>query len=319
MVDYGDVLAARGRIEDSLPVTPVVRALALEERLGAPLYLKGELFQQTGSFKARGALNWLRSATDEELRRGLLTVSAGNHAMALAWTARALGASVTVVMPEHASPYKVEATRGYGAEVILHGEIQAALSKTEELRRERDLELVHPYDNDHILAGQGTVGLEVARQVRDAAVVVVPVGGGGLLAGIALALREIRPDLRIVGVEPEKAPTLSRAWSEGGPVRLESADTLAASLGAGIAGERAYAITREKVDDIVTVTEAEIRQGLLTTLTDTKVYAEPGGAVAVAALLAGKVPLEPGQPVVAVITGGNMELETLCAALRHNA
>lgn len=311
MVEHADIARARERIAGALPVTPAVRALEIEERLGAPIHLKCELFQKTGSFKPRGALNWLRTASREELDRGLLTVSAGNHAMALAWAAQADGTAVTVVMPEGSSPMKVAATRHYGAEVILHGEIQAALAKTEELRRERGLILVHPYGDERVVAGAGTAGLEIAEQVPEAAVVACPVGGGGLISGIGVALRHLRPDVRLVGVEPENAATLSRAWQHGAPSPLPSADTLAASLGAGIASELSYRISRAVVDEIITVDEATIRRGLLDTLTLGRLYAEPGGAIAVAALLAGRIPVGAAETAVAVVTGGNMDPKTL--------
>lgn len=309
-VTFADLEAARERIRDRLPVTPLFLSPSLSATLDLPLYLKGELFQHTGSFKPRGALNWVRSASEEELARGLITVSAGNHAQALAWAARDVGAPVTVVMPEGSSPMKVAATRGFGAEVILHGAINETLAHMEALRAERNLLLVPPYNHPRIIAGQGTVGLEIAEQCPQAGLVCCPIGGGGLISGIALALKTLRPDVRIVGVEPENAATMRNAWNRGDMhARLDSADTVAASLGASVVGEYTYAMTRRYVDDIVTVTEAEIIEGLRAVMTQGKLYAEPGACVAVAALLAGRIGTRPGDRVVAVITGGNLDVE----------
>lgn len=313
-VTYADIQAARQRIASDLTVTPLLPAPELCPGVDK-LLLKAESLQHTGSFKPRGALNWVRNATRDELERGLLTVSAGNHAQALAWAARAAGASLTVVMPADASPMKVAATRGYGAEVILHGDINAALEKTAELEREQGLVLVHPYDNPRIIAGQGTVGLEILDQGPAPDLILCPVGGGGLISGIAMAVKHHSPKTRVIGVEPEGAVTLRYAWDQGGPKRLPRVDTVAASLGAAEAGKLTYALSREYVDDLLTVTDAEILAALRAILTRARLYAEPGGAVAVAALLAGRIEATATSRVVAVISGGNLDIEKLASLL----
>ena len=215
----------------------MVPAHALSERLGTTIELKCELMQKTGSFKPRGALNWILTASDEELERGLVTISAGNHALALAWAASRAGARLTVVMPEGSSAVKVEATQAYGAEVILHGSINEAMDHMDELRADRGLVLVHPFADPRIVAGQGTVGLEILDQCPDVAQILCPVGGGGLISGIGAAVKALRPEVRVVGLETEGAPTLRTAWDEGGPVRLQQVKTLAPALGAALTGD----------------------------------------------------------------------------------
>ncbi|MDP8958257.1 MAG: pyridoxal-phosphate dependent enzyme [Actinomycetota bacterium] len=310
-VALSQVLEARRTIEARLHRTPVFSSSQLGERLGCLLYLKAELFQKTGSFKPRGALNRLLTAHPEELSPGLITVSAGNHAQGLAWAAREVGVACTVVMPAAASAAKAAATRGYGAEVILHGTISEAFEHMEHLRRQRGLLLVHPFDEPAIVAGQGTVGLEILEQVPEVDVVVCPLGGGGLISGIALALKSQRPEVRVYGVEPAGAAVMRRSWEEGRPVRLASVETFADGLASPVAGELTYPMTRRYVDDILVVTEEEILSGVRALMTFAKLYPEGGGAAATAALLAGKVPLQPGETVVSVVSGGNLEPERL--------
>ena len=276
-----------------------------------PVWLKAENLQKTGSFKPRGVLNKLRHLTAEEKRRGLITISAGNHAQALAYAAAVEGLRATVVMPETASPTKIAATRGYGAEVVLHGTTQQALDKMHELRDARGLTLVHPYDDPLVIAGQGTVGLEILEELPDLDVIVVPVGGGGLIAGIAAAVKQSRPSARVVGVEPDGAPTMTEALRAGRPVRLERITTIADGLTAPVAGHHTLAHVRALVDEVVLLTDAEIAEGLRAVVGHAKLVAEPAGAAAVAALLAGRVAAPPGTRVVAVVSGGNVDLGRL--------
>lgn len=315
-VTYDDIIEARRTLGDSLPVTPLLRPPELEEALGAPLRLKAELLQMTGSFKPRGALNWVRHADAATLKRGLITVSAGNHAKALAWAASAVGASLTVVMPEGASQVKVQACRDLGAEVILHGEINETWAHADKLRKEQGLTLVPPYDNPHVIAGQGTAGLEITEQCPDADLVLCPVGGGGLISGVAIAIKSQRPDVRVIGVEPAQAETLGTAWRENGPTTLARADTIASSLGANRAGEHTYALSRRWVDQLVTVPEDAIREGFRAVLNQGKLVAEPGAAIAVAAVRAGAVSLAGARAPVAIVTGGNLDREKLLHLLR---
>lgn len=315
---YDDICAASERIGDAVPRTPLVRAWGLDELAKQPVYLKCESLQVTGSFKPRGALNWIRTASRDELDRGLVTISAGNHALGLAWAAQQAGANVKVVMPEGSSPVKVDATRRYGAEVILHGDINAAMARLDEIIEEEGRVLVHPFNNPRVMAGQGTVGLEIIDDLPDVGEVLCPVGGGGLISGMAIALKTINPDIRVIGLEPEGAATLRRAWDHGGPVRLDKVETIAASLGASLAGELTYAASREWVDDILTVSEADIMQGVCETFTRCKLFAEPGAVLGVSAMLKQRFTTSSNEPVLAIITGGNMDL-SLAHQILHDA
>lgn len=311
MIELSDVLAARETIAGAVHLTPVFSSAQLGSRLGVRLWLKAELFQKTGSFKPRGALNRLRHTPRADLDRGVISVSAGNHAQGLAWAAREVGARCTVVMPANASPTKEAATRGYGAEVILHGVMAEAFAKLEELRRERNLLLVHPFDDPLIIAGQGTVGLEILEQVPDVDVIVCGIGGGGLISGIALAAKSLKPSVRVYGVEPVGAAAMRKSWDRGAIVHLDAIETIADGLSAPMAGELTYPLTRQYLDDIVTVTDGEIVDGMKALLGYAKLYAEPAGAAATGVLLAGKIPLKTGETVVSVVSGGNLDLEKL--------
>ena len=311
VIGYQDILDAARRIAGVLAPTPLVAPPDLAQALGRQVWLKLESLQRTGSFKSRGALNWVLTASDAELAPGLITVSAGNHALALAWAAAYRQVPVTVVMPEGSSPMKVEAGRALGARVILHGEINETLAYMEALRRERGLMLVHPYDDARVIAGQGTVGLEIQAQQPQADWVLVPVGGGGLVSGAALALKHQRPGVRVIGVETEGAPTLRRAWDAGRPVRLESARSLAPSLGAAIAGEKAYRLSRRYVDDIVLVPESALADAMRLCLRQARVFAEPGAVVGLAALICGAFKPPAEDRVVVVVTGGNTSVSEL--------
>jgi threonine dehydratase len=305
------ILEAQRRIADSLPPTPLLLDHVLSEQFGRRIWLKGELFQRTGSFKPRGGLNWLRSAGEEELAGGLGAVSAGNHALGLAWAAAQANVPVTIVMPENASEFKVEGSRKLGAEVILHGDINQAWELMHKLVAERGLTLVHPYDDERIMAGQATVGLEILEQAPEAMAIVCPVGGGGLIAGIGSAAAALRPGLALIGVEPSGAASMAAAWSAGAPERLERVATCAKSLGAAIVGEHTYPVCRATTQTLLQVDDDAIGRAMRHLLYQAKLMAEPGAAVGVAALLEGTVALPPEGDVVVVITGGNMSPEEL--------
>ena len=291
--------------------TPVQSSAFLGRSVGATVMLKCENLQKTGSFKPRGALNRLLQL-DERLRRaGVVTVSAGNHAQALAWAARTVGTRCTVVMPAGASRAKVAASHGYGAEVVLHGTVFDAFDKAHALAADRGLTFVHPFDDEHIVAGQASVGLELLEQVPDVTAVVVPIGGGGLISGVAAALKGERPSVRIIGVEPEGACAMRRSLDAGEPVRLDRVDTVADGLAPPMAGRLTYRVVRRYVDDVVTVRDEEILAAMRAIFSRTKLVVEPSGAAAVAALLAGRVPVSPFDWVVAVLSGGNVPVERL--------
>jgi len=310
-VRLDDVRRARRRIGDRVHRTPLPSATLLGRQADVRLHLKCENLQKTGSFKPRGVLNRVLGLGEEERERGVVTVSAGNHAQALAWGARSAGVDAVVVMPETAPRTKVEASRDYGAEVVLHGTVFDAFDRAMELSRGEGYTFVHPFDQPEIVAGQGTVGLEVLEDLRELDAVVVPVGGGGLLGGIAVAVKEQRPDVRVYGVEPEGADSMRRSLEAGEPVHLDAVDTIADGLGSPMAGDLTYPLVRRHVDDVVLVSDAEIARAVRDLLTWTKLLAEPAGAAGVAALLAGRLPLESGARVAAVVSGGNVDLDTL--------
>jgi threonine dehydratase len=302
-----DVRAARETIGGDLHRTPVFTS----RTLGPDIHLKAELFQRTGSFKPRGVLNKLRSLTEDERERGVIGVSAGNHAQALAWCARLEGLDALLVMWQTASPAKVAATEAYGAEVDLAAAgPETVFDRLDELIEETGRTLVHPFDDPLVAAGQGTVGLEIAEDVPGLGTVVVPVGGGGLVAGIAAAL----PTTRIVGVEPSGSNALTVGLAAGEPTRV-SPRSIADGLNAPFAGDLPIRVARERGVQIVLVEEEEIEDGMRFLYGRAKLACEPAGAAAVAAIRAGKIPLEEGETVVAVVSGGNVSGETAAAIL----
>jgi threonine dehydratase len=306
-----DVLAARDIIGRRLHRTPMLTSATLGELTNARAFLKAELFQKTGSFKPRGVLNNLAALSAEQRARGVISISAGNHAQALAWGAASEGVDTLLVMWRGASEAKIEATRGYGATVDLQAEDPAeAFDRLAELQRETGRTFVHPFDHPLTIAGQGTVGLEIVEDAPEATTIVVPVGGGGLISGIALAA----PGRRVIGVEPELSPALHEALAAGKPIPV-TPRSIADGLSAPFAGEHCLEICRERVAEVVLVTEDEIRTGMRFLYKRAKLACEPAGAVAAAALLAGKIPLQTGETVVAVVSGGNVATETAVAIL----
>jgi len=314
-IELDDVLAAREAIGGRLHRTPTFRSATLGELTGARAFLKAELFQKTGSFKPRGVLTNLAALGDEERRRGVIGISAGNHAQALAWGAASEGIDALLVMWRGASESKIEATRGYGAEVDLtaRGPTEA-FDRLEELVEQTGRTLVHPFDHPLTAAGQGTVGLELLEDVPDADVVLVPVGGGGLISGIATAVKGKRPEARVIGVEPELSPALHDALAAGRPVPVEPR-SVADGLGAPFAGALAVEVGRERVDAVVLVSEEEIERGMRFLYSRAKLACEPAAGAPVGALLASRIPLEGVETVVAVVSGGNVATETAVAIL----
>lgn len=275
------------------------------------LYLKAEHLQKTGSFKPRAALARIASLTPEERRRGAITISAGNAGQAYAWAAREAAVPMTVVMPEGAVDSKVAACLGYGAEVVLHGvHVGESLERLHQLRDERGLTLVHPYDDPEVLLGNGSCGLEILEDLPDVDVVVVAVGGGGLLGGVTVALRESRPRVRVYGVEPEGSDALRQAVAAGGPVPL-TPRSIADGLNAPSAGRLATSIARRYLEDVVVLPDDAILAGLRFSVERLKQVVEPAGAAALAAVLTGGVPIREGDRVCVILSGGNVAVERL--------
>jgi threonine dehydratase len=272
------------------------------------LYLKPEQLQKTGSFKPRGMTNRIVTLTEEERARGVITLSAGNAGQAYAWAGRSAGTAVTVVMPASAVPSKVDACLGYGARVVLHGaHVGETFAEMERIRDAEGLRFVHPYDDPAVIAGQGSIGLELLEDLPDLDVAVVGVGGGGLISGIAAALKEQRPGIRVYGVEPEKSNAVSLAMERNEVVQIEP-ESVADGLGAPFAGAWTLAMARRYLDGIILLDDATILAGMRFAMERTKQVLEPGGAAALAAVLAGRVPIRGGERVAVVLSGGNVEV-----------
>lgn len=296
--------------------TPVNEAHWLSKTLGVPVLLKCENLQRAGSFKIRGAYTRISRLTEEERARGVVAASAGNHAQGVALASALVGTPAMVFMPDGASLVKERATRGYGAEVRLVGtSVDEAVDAALEHAEKTGAVFVHPFDHPDIVAGQTTVGLELLRQVPEMATVVACLGGGGLLAGVAAAIKHYRPDVRVVGVQAEGAAAYPPSLRAGHPVLLTTMNTMADGIAVGRPGDFPFEIISQYVDEIVLVSEDEISRGLVRILERNKLVAEPAGAVAVAALAAGKVKVD--GPVVATVSGGNLDPVLLMRVVRH--
>lgn len=316
MIPLPEIRAAADRLAGKLHRTPMLSSHTLGARAGVTLHLKCECFQKTGSFKPRGALNKVLGLSAAERGRGLVTVSAGNHAQAVAWAAREVGAPCVVVMPTSAPRSKLDAVRGYGAEVVLHDDRATLFDRLREVEAERGMTFVHPFDDATLLAGAGTVGLEIAADVPALDAVIVPVGGGGLLGGVASAIKALSPRTRVIAVELEAGPGLAPALAAGKPVPSpRPAGTLADGMTPPFVGALPLSIAREAGVELVTVTEAEIVAAMAALMTRAKLYVEGSGAAATAALLAHKLALPAGATVVSIVSGGNVDPDRVLAAV----
>ena len=306
LVTLDEVRAARDRVSDLIQWTPIEESRAVSRITGVETLLKCEHLQRTGSFKIRGAANRLAQLSPREKAAGVVCASAGNHAQGVALSAASTGVAATVFMPVDAPIPKVEATRGYGADVVLHGTtFDDALVAARTFEEQTGATFVHPFDHRDVIAGQGTVGLEILEQAPEASSVLVAVGGGGLIAGMAVALRALRPDLRIIGVEPVGAAGAVAALRAGAPVTLPSVATFADGVAVKRIGDLAFAHIRELVDEVVTVTDEAIARAVLLLVERAKQVVEPAGAAPLAALLQGD--LDVSGPVVPVLCGGNVD------------
>jgi threonine dehydratase len=315
-VSLTDVQEARALVEEAAITTPMEVSRWLQALVGGPVLLKCENLQRTGSFKIRGAYVRISRLSPEERARGVVAASAGNHAQGVALAAQMLGTRSTVFMPEGAPIPKANATRGYGADVRLHGEfLTQALVAAQEFAEQTGAVLIHPFDHADIVAGQGTLGLEVLEQAPDAATVLVPTGGGGLLAGVALAIKGLRPDVRVVGVQAEGAAAYPESLRQGHPVALDTMATMADGIAVACPGDVPFAAIRDCVDEVVTVSEDSISRALVLLLERAKMVVEPAGATAVAAIL--DDPEAFATPSVAVLSGGNVDPLLLGKLIRH--
>ncbi|HTU42040.1 MAG TPA: threonine ammonia-lyase [Candidatus Aquilonibacter sp.] len=326
MVTLSHIQTALDRIRKSIPISPCTRSETFSELTGNGIYLKLENRQRTGAYKERGALNKLLTLTAEERSHGVIAASAGNHAQALAYHASNLGIHSKIVMPLATPLIKVSATRGYGGEVVLHGaNYDEAYDEAMRLSAEEHLTFVHPFNDDAVIAGQGTLGLELLEQHPDLEAVIVPIGGGGLIGGIGCALKETNPRIQVIGVQPARLPSLKVALAEGKPVTLAAAVTIADGIAVRRAGERTLALVQKYVDEIVTVEEEEIANAVLLLLEREKILAEGAGAAALAALVNRRIPLlaektprdKAGKKIVVVISGGNIDVTLLARIIER--
>jgi threonine dehydratase len=311
------IQAARARIGEAIYFSPCQLSSDLSELTGLPLHLKLENLQRTGSFKERGALNKLLTLSQAERERGVVTASAGNHAQGVAFHAAALGIRAQIVMPLATPQIKVAATRGFGADVVLHGSnYDEACEEALRRRLEEGRTFIHPFDDAEIINGQGTIGLELLEQVPDLEAVVVPIGGGGLISGVACALKETNPRIRVIGVEPEKLPSMLRAREAGAPVTLNAEATVADGIAVRRAGDLTLPLVSRYVDEIVTVDDEEIASAILMLLEHEKTLAEGAGAAALAALLQSKTNLRSRRTVV-LVSGGNIDVTLLAKIIER--
>jgi threonine dehydratase len=317
-VSFDDIVAARERIQDGVLFTPCPESVALSELCGCQIFCKLEYLQRTGSFKERGARNCLSQLTPEQQARGVIAASAGNHALGLAYHGGLFGIPVTVVMPRFAPLIKQTQCRRLKARVILHGESFAdARAEADRIAAAEGLTYIHGYDDPAIIAGQGTIGLEILEQVPDADAVVVPIGGGGLIAGIALAMKTVRPDIHIIGVEPEEAASFSAAMAAGHPEKISIHGTLADGLAIAQVGANALKLARDRIDRVVLVSEEELALAVLRLVELEKSVVEGAGAAALAPFLGGKLPELAGKRVVLVLSGGNIDPAILNRLIEH--
>ncbi|HEY6004291.1 MAG TPA: threonine ammonia-lyase [Anaeromyxobacter sp.] len=318
MVTLDDVRAALGRIRDRIYLSPCARSETLSKLTGTQAYLKLDNLQMTGAYKERGALNKLLVLPQAERERGLIAASAGNHAQAVAYHAGRLGVAATIVMPEPTPIMKIANTRAHGARVVLHGaNYDEAYAEARRLEQAEQLGFVHPFDDPDVIAGQGTLALEILGQEPETDAIVVPIGGGGLASGVGAALKALRPRARLVGVETEVLPSMLQAVEAGKPVTLEPANTIADGIAVKRAGDLTLEHVKRYVDEIVTVSEEEIASAILYLLEKEKTVVEGAGAVGVAALMQRKLRGLEGKRVVTIVSGGNIDVNLVARVIER--
>jgi threonine dehydratase len=316
MLDIEDVLAARDRVAETSRHTPLVYSHTFSAMTGADVHVKQEMLQRTGAFKIRGATNRIATLTDAQREKGVVTASAGNHAQGVALAATRMGVDSIVVMPEDAPISKIKATRSYGAEVILEGvDYDAAAEHAREIEREEDMYYLPAFDDWEVMAGQGTLGIEILEDLPSVDTVVVPIGGGGLISGIATVLKGKKSSVRVIGVQAEGASSVAPSLEKGERIVRDSVDTIADGIATRTVGEKTFEVIKNRVDEVVTVSDADIAVAMTTLLERSKTLVEGAGAVPLAALLAGEFEFEEGETIVPVLCGGNVDMNTLTTVI----
>lgn len=315
LVTLADVLDAASKLVGVIRRTPIIPAESIGQTTDCDLYLKAENLQLTGAFKLRGAFNRVATLSAAERERGVITASAGNHAQGVALAAQSMGVAATIVMPVGAPHVKVEATRSYGARVVLHGQnFDEAYAYSRELEAESRAIFIHPFEDRRVIAGQGTIAVEMLRDLPDADALVIPVGGGGLIAGVAAAAKALKPDVRVYGVQAATVASAARSFVTGQLTAVTRNPTIADGIAVGQCGELTFAHISRLVDDVITVSEDDIRLAMVTLLERARLLVEGAGAVGLAALLSGRLRL-PGRRVALLLSGGNVDLSTLTGIL----
>jgi len=310
-VSLSAIREAMGRIRDSIYLSPCARSEYFSQHTGNSVHLKLDNLQRTGAFKERGALNKLLTLTPDERSRGVIAASAGNHAQGVAYHAGRHGIRAQIVMPLTTPLIKVSATKSYGADVVLHGtNYDEACEEAVRRGHQFGMTFIHPFDDEVVISGQGTMGLEILQQVPDVEAIIAPIGGGGLISGVACAVKESKPDVRVIGVQPARLPSMKVAIAEGHPVTLSPAATIADGIAVRRAGEKTLPLIQKYVDDIVTVDEEEIANAILLLLEREKTLAEGAGAAAIAALVNRKTSLS-GKKIAVLVCGGNIDVSLL--------
>jgi len=309
MINIADIHKAYSNISINIHRTPISTSTYLSQKFNSKIFFKQELFQKTGSFKIRGVLNKLSSLTSDQLKNGVISLSSGNHAQAVAYGSKIYNISSTIVMPTYSTKSKIEATKGYGAKVIITDE--DLISVVNEIQKETNATLIHPFDDDHIIAGQGTLGLEITEDMPDIDHIFTAIGGGGLISGICIAMKAHNPKIKIIGIEPEGADGMRQSLEKRKPVTLDSINTIADGLSAPFIGKKNFEIVQKHIDQLITVSDKEIIETMWLIFERTKLFVEPSAAAGLAPILFDKYKLPINSKAMFILCGGNIDKEKL--------
>ena len=309
MINITDIQKAYSNISINIHRTPISTSTYLSQKFNSKIFFKQELFQKTGSFKIRGVLNKLSSLSSDQLKKGVISLSSGNHAQAVAYGSKIYNISSTIVMPTYSTKSKIEATKGYGAKVIITDE--ELITVVKEIQKETNATLIHPFDDDHIIAGQGTLGLEITEDMPDIDHIFTAIGGGGLISGICIAMKAHNPKIKIIGIEPEGADGMRQSLEKRKPVTLDSINTIADGLSAPFIGEKNFEIVQKHIDQLITVSDKEIIETMWLIFERTKLFVEPSAAAGLAPILFDKYKLPINSKAMFILCGGNIDKEKL--------